>query len=199
VAELHALLEAAGIPGPYVLVGHSLGGLLARLYASTYPNEVVGMVLVDAYSERSENLMTPEQWETINQVNRDHGSETVFPIPGYGDLETLTWVSTNEAMRAAEAALPLPPMPLAVLAHGIPILLPDDTAGFTPTEWEALLQATQADLATLVPNARFWKASESGHDIHQDQPELVIAAIQQVTEGVRGPDTWYSLTSCCAP
>jgi pimeloyl-ACP methyl ester carboxylesterase len=199
VAELHALLKAAEIPGPYVLAGHSLGGLFARLYASTYPDEVVGMVLVDAYSEGAEDLMTPEQWEIINQVNRDHGSETVFPIPGYGDLETLTWVSTNEAMRSARAASPLSPMPLAVLAHGVPIMLPDGTAGFTPAEWEALLQATQSNLATLVPNARFWKASESGHDIHQDQPDLVVAAIQQVTEGVRNPGTWYSLASCCAP
>jgi pimeloyl-ACP methyl ester carboxylesterase len=197
VAELHALLEAADIPGPYVLAGHSLGGLFARLYASTYPDEVVGMVLVDAYSERSEDLMTPEQWQSINQLNRDYGSETVVPIPGYGDLETLTWVASNDAMRAGEAAEPLPPMPLAVLAHGIPILLPDETAGFTAAEWEALLQATQADLATLVPDARFWKASESGHDIHQDQPELVVAAIRQVLEGARSPETWTSLASCC--
>jgi pimeloyl-ACP methyl ester carboxylesterase len=198
VAELHALLEAAEVPGPYVLAGHSLGGLFARLYASTYPDEVVGMVLVDAYTERSEDLMTPEQWDRINQLNRDYGSETVATIPGYGDLETLTWVATNEAMRAAEAVEPLSPMPLAVLAHGIPILLPDDTAGFTAPQWEALLQASQADLATLVPDARLWKASESGHDIHQDQPELIVAAITQVAEGVRSPDTWYSLASCCA-
>jgi hypothetical protein len=40
-------------------------------------------------------------------------------------------------------------------------------------------------------------ATESGHDIHQDQPELVTEAIQQVLAGVRSPDTWYSLTSCC--
>ena len=52
VAELHALLQAAAIPGPYVLAGHSLGGFFARLYAATYPDEVVGLVLVDAYSER---------------------------------------------------------------------------------------------------------------------------------------------------
>ena len=41
-------------------------------------------------------------------------------------------------------------------------------------------------------------ASESGHDIHQDQPELVTEAIRQVVTGVRNPDTWYDLTSCCA-
>ena len=57
VADLHALLQAAEIPGPYVLAAHSLGGLFARLYASTYPDEVVGLVLVDAYSERLETLL----------------------------------------------------------------------------------------------------------------------------------------------
>ena len=49
--ELHRLLERAAIPGPYVLVGHSLGGLIARLYQHDYPQEVVGMVLVDAGHE----------------------------------------------------------------------------------------------------------------------------------------------------
>jgi pimeloyl-ACP methyl ester carboxylesterase len=60
------------------------------------------------------------------------------------------------------------------------------------------MQAQYKDLATLVPDARFTVASESGHDIHQDQPELVIEAIQQVLQGVRNPDTWYSLAACCA-
>ena len=56
----------------------------------------------------------------------------------------------------------------------------------------------QQGVAALVPQARFTVASVSGHDIHQDQPELVIEAIRQVVAGVRNPDTWYELTSCCA-
>ena len=51
VDELHALLAAADIPGPYVLVGHSAAGLVVRLYASEYPDEVVGMVLLDSTNE----------------------------------------------------------------------------------------------------------------------------------------------------
>jgi pimeloyl-ACP methyl ester carboxylesterase len=50
-AELHTLLARAGLPGPYVLVGHSLGGVIARLYAIRYPGEVAGMVLVDSTHE----------------------------------------------------------------------------------------------------------------------------------------------------
>ena len=126
------------------------------------------------------------------------GRDTVVPISGYGDLETLGWGADNAVVREAVAASPLPPMPLAVLAHGKPIILPDETRGFTTAEWEALQQASYEGLAALVPQARFSVASESGHDIHQDQPELVIEAIRQVVAGVRTPDTWYDLTSCCA-
>ena len=55
--SLHALLQTAHFPGPYVFAAHSFGGIFARLYASTYPNEVVGIVLVDALSEKGENRL----------------------------------------------------------------------------------------------------------------------------------------------
>src|SRR5829696_4593419 len=47
VDDLHALLDEAGVPGPYVLAGHSVGGLVVRLYASIYPEDVAGLVLID--------------------------------------------------------------------------------------------------------------------------------------------------------
>lgn len=197
VADLHALLRAAGVPGPYVFGAHSLGGLFARLYASTYPEDVVGLVLVDAYSERLETLMTPAQWAALVRLNQEGGSDTVLSIPGYGDVETNGFGSANAVMRQAAAARPLRPMPLAVLAHSRPFGVGLEGLA-SSEELEAIFRAANADLATLVPNARFVVAGESGHDVHQDQPELVIEAIRQVVAGVRHPDTWYDLASCCA-
>jgi pimeloyl-ACP methyl ester carboxylesterase len=193
VEELHAVLQAAAIPAPYVLAAHSLGGLFSRLYASTYPDEVIGLILVDAYSERLETILPPDRYEALKKLNQSGGTDTVLPIPDYGDVETLPWGGGNEVMREAAAASPLQPMPLAVLAHGLAFPIPE-SSGFTSQELEAYLLAANENLATLVPNARFFIAAESGHDIHQDQPQLVIEAIRQVIEGVRAPETWYSLT-----
>lgn len=198
VDELHALLQAADIPGPYVLAGHSQGGFISRLYASTYPDEVVGLVLVDAYSEFLEEVMPPERWQALVRLNQGLGSGKVVEIPGYGDAETTGFGADNEAMRKAVAASPLRPMPLSVLAHGKPFPVPADAQGFTSETLEGFLSAANEMQATLVPDARYTVASESGHDVHQDQPQLVVEAIRQVVAGVRNPDTWYDLASCCA-
>jgi len=196
VADLHALLQAAGVPGPYVLAGHSLGGLLVRLYASTYPDEVVGVVLVDAQPEGLKEQLTPPQWTVYEAL-------LTPPPPGFElvpDLETVDFDTSFAQMRAAAEVSSLRPLPLAVLSHGQPFALPPDLpAGFTATVLERAWQAEQADLARLVANARHSSAGRSGHDIHQDQPALVTEAIRQVVAGVRDPDTWDDLIACCAP
>jgi pimeloyl-ACP methyl ester carboxylesterase len=107
VHDLHTLLEAADVPGPYVLVGHSYGGMLMRLYASTYPDEVVGMVLVDAFSEGLETQMTAEQWTAYAEIFQ--------PVPealaGYPDLEFTDLDLSASQVRDATDALPLSPCP----------------------------------------------------------------------------------------
>jgi len=59
--ELRALLHNAGVPGPYLLVGHSFGGFVTRLYASTFPGEVAGLVLVDVPHPREWTVPTADQ------------------------------------------------------------------------------------------------------------------------------------------
>src|ERR1700736_1439515 len=62
VADLHALLTALHEPAPYVLAGHSYGGLIAKLYARTYPHDAAGLVLLDALAEGLQDAQTPDQW-----------------------------------------------------------------------------------------------------------------------------------------
>src|SRR5262249_56143535 len=78
VSDLHALLVAARLPRPYVLVGHSDGGLFVRLYASTYPGQVRGLVLVDAVGESDDarrnaflkRLLPAAQWKAYARALR---------------------------------------------------------------------------------------------------------------------------------
>ena len=203
VDDLHALLEVTDAPGPYVLVGHSYGGMLMRLYASTYPDEVAGIVLVDAFSEGLETQMTAEQWTAY---------EALFqPVPealaGYPDLEFTDLDVSVSQVRDATEALPLPPspkspevpfpqspggpFPLVVLSRGRPMAMPADLpGGLTGEGLERAWTVEQDRLAALLPGARHVIAGESEHYIQLQQPELVIAAVRHVVDAVRDPSTW---------
>ena len=179
VADLHALLRAAHVPGPYVLVGHSLGGMLVRLYASTYPRQVAGLVLVDAFSEAVKALLGPVHWPSTERLLNQ-------PPPGlahYRDLETLTWDASIAQMQAAK---PLRPLPLVVLCHGRPFQLPPTLpAGFSAAAYERAWRAAQNGLARLEPGTPHIIATASGHYIQLQQPELVIRAVRQVVQKAR--------------
>ena len=79
--------------------------------------------------------MSPEQWQALVRLNQELGSDVVLPIPGYGDVETTGYGANNAVMREAVAASPLPPMPLAVLAHGKPFAQAADAPGSPPGSW----------------------------------------------------------------
>ncbi len=183
VADLHALLTAAGEPGPYILVGHSLGGLLVRLFASTYPAEVVGMVLVDAWFEGLETELTPDQWVAYVALNSAVPAE--FAV--YSDLETIDFAAASATMRRAAAATPLPSIPLIVISKGQPFGLPAEALGFDPDALESAWGAAQDGLAGLLPDALHLSASDSGHYVQLEQPDLVSDAVQQVVAKVREP------------
>jgi pimeloyl-ACP methyl ester carboxylesterase len=90
VADLHALLKAAGEAGSYVLVGHSYGGLAARLYASVHPEEVPGLVLIDALSEGLQDAETPEQWEIQRRLMEGDIRESLVLYPALEKVTNMT-------------------------------------------------------------------------------------------------------------
>jgi pimeloyl-ACP methyl ester carboxylesterase len=194
VNDLHRLLVAAEVPGPYVLVGHSLGGLFVRLYASTYPDEVAGMVLVDAWSEGLREALTPKVWRTYV----DFGLAIPEELQDYPDLESVDFGAVANAMTQAESDHRLREIPLYVVTAGLPFDFSEADVGFSRDAWQDAWSTSQDQLAMLLPDARHVIAQHSGHNIHQDQPELVIGAIRQVVEAVCDPDTW-SATPAATP
>jgi pimeloyl-ACP methyl ester carboxylesterase len=185
--ELHDLLDAANIQGPYVLVAHSLGGIFARLYASTYRNDVAGLVLVDAWPEAMPKLLGPEQWAAYLKL-----SDPAPPgLESYRDLERIDFGAASERMEQEAAQSPLYGLLLFVLSRAKPVALPPNVpAEFSQDAFEAAWRKGQDELAALLPDTRHVIANESDHYIQLEQPALVTDAVRQVVEAVRDPASW---------
>lgn len=159
-ADLHAALTAAKIPGPYVLVGHSLGGLIATTFARTYPDDVVGLVLVDPASQFMATTMGPSAWSQYVQAARSRasdGGETIDPEASNRDVEALP---------------PLPPMPVVVLSSDRAwFILPFGEDG-QPIDFSDALRESQRLLAASL-GATHITETNSAHDIYLENPALV--------------------------
>jgi pimeloyl-ACP methyl ester carboxylesterase len=188
VGDLDALLAAAKVPGPYVLVGHSNGGLFVQLYASEHQEEVAGLVLLDAvsvdyYARRIallKKLLPPAEFKQTIRGLRAR-------LPAIIDPEQIDIEASLAETRAALATAPLRALPLFVLTHGRPESESDPRLAAAD---ERLWRKLQAEIGALVPRSKHVIARRSGHDIHHEQPELVVAAIRDVVEAVRDPSTW---------
>ncbi len=194
VADLHALVAAAGIATPFVIVGHSYGGLISRLYAMNYPGDVDGMVLVDALSEGLRAAETPAEWAN-QKIILDGDLTEVLKI--YPDIER---ADADRSFDQLVAAPPLQPMPLIVLSADRPWgplvsgliadgRLPADIPPDVGTITDRAQREAQAKLAALVPGARHSMNTNSGHEIHKDQPQLVIDSIREIVDAVRDGKT----------
>jgi pimeloyl-ACP methyl ester carboxylesterase len=188
VRDLHRLLQKAGVPGPYVLAGHSNGGLFARLYATTYPDEVAGLVLVDSVSDAEpaetrtlyRRLLSPRQWRAYQALLRHPP-----PLVEYVGDEQVDMATSFAQMTRAQRSHPLPAMPLVVISHGIADPAGREEIPGLARETERSWQRMQAGLARLVPGGRRVVAARSHHQIPAEQPAVVIAALRSVLQAVR--------------
>lgn len=197
VEDLHRLLAAAAVPGPYVLVGASLGGLFVRLYAHAYPDEVVGMVLLDAMHEdlvdRFTALVDPEMIGPLTTALADRDDRESFVVDG------LVPSALTDEVRAARRAAPSLEFPLAVITPGtFQVVAIDALPGWPAEQADALWADLQADLATLSPEGRLVVAEGSGHFVQGDRPALVVEAVSAIVVGARepSPGATPTLTSC---
>jgi pimeloyl-ACP methyl ester carboxylesterase len=193
VDDLAALLKAADVPGPYVLVAHSFGGTIARVFAGEHPDEVKGIVFVDALSPEFRAQMTPTEWESYKRAS----VRLAETLAAYPDLERQNFDETLDQTAAAAA---LRPMPVVVLTATdkwgdvVPKLvqagdLPADTPPNLGAVMDRASAAAQNELATLVPGAVHITDTHSGHNIMIDNAPIVIQAIRMVVDAVRAGQT----------
>jgi len=170
VKDLHTLLDNAHIAPPFVLVGHSFGGMNVRLYASQHSEEIVGMVLVDSVHEDE-----MDRWVAMLPLEVKQGMTEA-------DKAQLARLAISEGqVRAANWHSDIP---LVVLTHGV-VNPADYGIPSMVAKGETLRLEMQGALARLSSRSKHIIAEKSGHYIQRDQPELVIDSVRQVVTATR--------------
>lgn len=163
VEELRVLLKRNKLSPPYILVGHSLGGLYMQYYARKYPEEVSGLVLVDStHPNQFRGNGDPENWpfltKTIFNLLLSETAETEFDAINKTGNEVLALPTATS-------------MPIIILSALEPMSVHSELADDA--------NAKRIDLANLYPNAEvIWV--DSGHVIPYEKPESVIEAIESI-------------------
>jgi len=169
VRDLHALLEAAGIEGPYVVVGHSFGGRVIPHFADLYPNDVVGMVLLDPgheeFSARAEAALAPLEWQQYLEA-------------GGGRISRF-----EEGQGPRRSGAP-GNFPLVVISAAHAIDRPGVSSEVNKKLYDLLI-GLHREMVALSPDGTHIIAEGSGHGIQDDRPDLVVDVIRQVIKSVR--------------
>jgi pimeloyl-ACP methyl ester carboxylesterase len=182
--DLHALLDAAQVPGPYILVVHSLGGLFMRLYAQLYPDQVRGLVLVDAFPAELPALFG-SKWPAYRQVLN-------YPLPQFAKNPDFEQIDIDASISQIAKTPALHQMPVVVLTKAKPFARPPSLVGFAFAELERVWPEAAQHLVTLEPDTPHIFATGSDHFIQIHQPDLVIESIRLVIErGKRGNDSGH--------
>jgi pimeloyl-ACP methyl ester carboxylesterase len=185
--ELDRLLTEADIAPPYILIGHSFGGFNVRLYASENPDKVAGIVLVDSSHEKQYDKLDINLPKNTRRARGIVMLSTNIKSEHADDNDKLLkdrafHAAVNEINSLYQSSLQveryshIPTVPLVVVSRGL-------------AEWKGSLYnqkkeqtwiRLQQDLSHLSPISQHIFAHHSGHDIHQQQPEIIIEAISEV-------------------
>jgi pimeloyl-ACP methyl ester carboxylesterase len=172
--DLHAALTSARIAAPFVLVGHSAGGMYVRKFAHLFPRDVAGIVLVDPAPEAFYDFdalarVDPAAWEALQEDMRN------FPAGARAQME----VSAATVDQVA-AAWPLPQVPVVAIS-ATNVQPPVFTA-----ERRKEMTHLQRSLVQRIPGAKHLEAAGCGHNIPGECPSVVSDAVLRILDVIQG-------------
>ena len=170
--DLHRLLMAAGEPGPYVLVPHSYGGVVATLFARTWPDEVDGLVMVDAATPLMREVASPEavaKWDAFNRRSAPEAPEAVMLIDAFAKID---------------ATAPLRELPAVVLGRRQAV-----AAAIRPEGQRSGGRRHIRGLASVGEAARDVAQRQARHNDEQRSQRLCLLAAARHRRHSRGPST----------
>lgn len=171
--ELDQLINAAGLRPPFILVGHSYGGLLVRAFAARHPDWVAGMVLVDPSDERFSPALRKLNAARVDADDRRFAA--IVPPKFQPELAALKPVLDSGVFPVPGT---LPDVPVVVISSMQPVDKPEFFLETAPAR--QVLYGLHDDFARGFRNGTHVVTERSGHNIQLEEPELVIAAVQQV-------------------
>jgi len=202
--ELHTLLINAGVPGPYVLVGHSLAGKNIRMFASAHPDDVAGMVLVDARSEHVDALTTKAEADgfraalgmqgTLYALARRFGVARAFGATLVGAPLVSSAVASEMALRQTQGTAIEETTKEGLARSNNDPELASSSLGSIPLVVIAAgssmasipnWSTAQVELAALSTEGRLVVAAQSGHAVQLEDPGVVLDAIYDVVSNAR--------------
>ena len=184
--ELRTMLDAAAIPGPFVLVGHSLGALNAQVFAGRYPEVTAGLVLFDppplawvlgeGYVELREvaDGMTAEWQEMADRMATSTDSGERAEAAFLGTIASEHREMFGVSAKLAAAIETFADTPVTVIASGVPNPMFGDIA----QEYQDYWANQSREVAAKSARGKFIYAGESTHSLHRDAPDLVLEAIR---------------------
>lgn len=165
--DLHAALEKASVKPPYILVGHSFGGVYVRVFADMYPNEVAGLVLVDPSQEAFDD------WTKKNATDQRKVEEGRISQAQQGVRDE--WQALDASYAQARASK---------VPKGIPVTLISATRDESPMSPEAkkIWVEKQKEWLNTVPGSKHIITNKSGHFVQAEEPATVIEAIREIAK-----------------